>query len=247
MARRGARRPPSIPRILAAASALATVAAAPAVSPPSLAQDPAQEIGRLERENDLLRKELDLANGDRFYLVLDPAASTLRLMLKGAVLQEYAIQKLEAGSPRVAFVTREPPAEWRGRVWNGGALSPPRERDRFELIAPPPSENPDSEPAVPIPPTPEEAYPVPHRYHVRYDGGLSLEIRRLGDVEAAAGWWAGLKRRLRAWWDDAVAAIGRSSPDADELRLRVTLRSKDADSLYRALPPDTKLLVIPSV
>jgi hypothetical protein len=205
------------------------------------------DIERLRRENFLLQRRLDLANGDKFYLVLDPAASSLKLMLKGAVLQDYPIRGIEAGTPRVAFAARSLPDGWRGRIWERGNLVPPRELDRVEIVAPPPSKNPDEDnaPAVPIPPTPEEKYPVPHRYHVRFEGNLSLEIRRVGEQEEKTGFWAGIGKSLATWWADVKAVLSRSSPEADDLRLRILLRPADAESFYRALPPDTRLWVLP--
>jgi hypothetical protein len=226
-------------RVALASLALATL--------PVRSETIAPEIERLRRDNFLLQRELGLANGDKFYLVLDPAASSLKLMLKGAVLQDYAIRGIEAGTPRVAFAARSLPEGWRGRIWERGNLVPPRELDRVEIVAPPPSKNPDEDnaPSVPIPPTPEEKYPVPHRYHVRFEGGLSIEISRFGEQEDKAGFWAGLGKSLTTWWADVKAVLSRSSPEADDLRLRVLLRPADAESFYRALPPDTRLLVLP--
>jgi len=48
---------------------------------------------------------------------------------------------------------------------------------------------------------------------------------------------------LAAWWDDAKAAA--SSSPTDTLRLHLSMPKQDAESLYRALPPETKLLVVP--
>ena len=81
---------------------------------------------------------------------------------------------------------------------------------------------------------------------MRFDGGLSIEIRRLGDQDEKAGFWGGLKNSLAHWWTDAKAVLSRSSPEADDIRFRITLQQKDADSFYRALPPNTRLFVLPS-
>jgi hypothetical protein len=214
---------------------------------PARAQTSPEEIQRLRRANDLLQRRLALADGDKFYLVLDPAGSSLKLMLKGAVLQDYAVQRLEVGAPRVAFSTRALPDGWRGRIWERGNLAPPREQDRVEYTAPPPSDNPDEEagPPVKIPQTPEEMYPVPPRYHVRFEDGLSIEFLRLGQREETTGFWAGLGNSLSHWWADAKAVLSRSSPEADDVRLRITLEPGQVDSFYRALPPDTRLLILP--
>ena len=75
-----------------------------------------QEIEQLRKDTALLRQRLELANGEKFYLALDPAASSLKLMLKGAVLQDYKVEGLEVGTPRVAFATRSLPEGWRGQI-----------------------------------------------------------------------------------------------------------------------------------
>ena len=85
-----------------------------------------------------------------------------------------------------------------------------------------------------------QKYPVPSRYHIRFDGGLSIEVRPPG-TEAKAGFWSRFTSRLGAWWADAKAASG----DKDTVRLHVVLSKQDAESLYRALPPNTALLVVP--
>ena len=227
------------PSLLLGAALLAAPPAQPPASP--------EEIQRLRRENALLQRRLALAEGDQFYLVLDPAGSSLKLMLKGAVLQDYAVQRLEVGAPRVAYSTRALPDGWRGRIWERGNLVPPREQDRVEYVAPPPSDNPDEEagPPVKIPQTPEEMYPVPPRYHVRFQDGLSIEFLRLGQQEEKTGFWTGLGNSLSHWWADAKAVLSHSSPEADDIRLRITLEPGQVDSFYRALPPDTRLLILP--
>lgn len=226
---------------------VAAVLVAAAAALPSRAQDFRPEIERTHRENYLLQQQLEVASAEPFYLVVDPATSALRLMLKGAILQEYKIRRIEVGGPRVLFVSRDLPEGWRGRVWPRGELAPPRDLDRVEFDAPPPSEDPDEEAQAPIkiPPTPEEKYPVPARFHVRFEGGLSMEIQRTAEAEAPEGWWASAGHRVRAWWDDAVAALRPSLPESDSVRLLLTMSNSDVDSLYRALPPAVSLLVLP--
>ncbi len=227
---------------LAAAALLAAVPAAAGVDP----LDP--EAARLARENELLAKRLELARGKDFYVVFDRPRSRLVLMLRAAVLHEWPVRGVEVGTPRIAFLSREARADWQGRIWSGGRLDPPRERERMVIEAPPPREDADGEqgePVIPIPPTPEELYPVPARYHVRYEGGLSLEIR-LTSVPSGGrepGFWSRLLARLEQWWSD-LRAVARIRP-LDTVRVRLTLAPDDAASFYRALPPDTKLLVIP--
>lgn len=235
----GARR--AAAAILAVAGALA-----PQPSMPGGGEDARIEIERLGRENGTLRKYVELASGEEFYLVLDPDSPSLRLMLRGAVLQDYRVLGVEIGSPRVAFVVRELPEGWRGRTWTSGNLVPPRERERMEVEAPPPTSDPNYEPPPPtIPPTPEELYPVPRRFHVRFAGGLSLEFLRKGEADTAGGRWTRFVEWAASRWSDLRSALDPSAPDADRVRVRLTLQPRDVDSLYRALPPDTKLLILP--
>jgi hypothetical protein len=199
------------------------------------------EAERATRDNGLLQKRVELATGDSFYLLLDPGAGDVKLMLKGAVLQDYAVQGLEIGEPRRAFVAGGLPDDWEGRIWSKGTLDPGRPQDRLEVDASPAG---DAEPPqeVPIPPTPEEKFPVPPRYRIKYDGGLSLEVRPR-EMDETATAWQRLRTACRVWWRDALAVAG-GHPE-DTIRLRLVLRPADADSLYRALPPDTRLLILP--
>lgn len=221
---------------VAFAAAAAVHAAGPAA--PAPAKD---ELAKLAIQNDLLQKQVALAKGKEFYLLLDTQAKTLTLMYHAALLQQYDVEGLEIGVPRVVYRTRADASRWEGRVWNKGALDPARELDRVEVQAPPPTKE-GTELEVKVPQTPEEKYPVPARYHIRFDGGLSIEVRPPGS-EATRGFWANLAARLRTWWTDAKAAS--SSAPEDTVRLHVVLSKKDAESLYRALPPDTKLLALP--
>jgi hypothetical protein len=221
---------------LAAASLAAAAPAAPSGPVPS-----ADELTRLSIQNDLLQKQLDLAKAKEFYLLLDPQAKTLTLMYHAALLQQYKVEGLEIGVPRVVYRPRTDVSHWEGRVWDKGALDPARELDRVEMQAPPPTKE-GTEIEVQVPQTPEEKYPVPPRYHIRFSGGLSIEVRPPGS-DADLGFWARVARGFRSWWSDAKAAS--SSEPTDTIRLHVVLSKKDAESLYRALPPDTRLLVLP--
>lgn len=206
----------------------------------------AERAARLEAENAALEKLAALAAGPEFYLVLDPTVPDLTLMLRGAELRRYRVLGLWVGERRVAFLRRRAGGAWVGVVFGHGTLDPPREIDRLEITAPPPAParaqtaGASSPPAV-IPPTPEEAYPVPLRYHIRFRQGPAVEIRPR-EADASNRWV-----RLRTWWEarwrDLVAAL---RPPADEIvRLRVVLAPADAEALYRSLPPDVKLVVQP--
>jgi hypothetical protein len=218
-------------------------AAAVALAQP--ASDPARDLARLQADNATLERQIELAGGKEFYLVLDPAAPDLTLVLRGAELHRYPVLAVSVGEPRVAFIRRRERAAWQGAIFSGGRLDPPRELDRLEITPPPPNPSTSlgagasSEQKAVIPPTPEEAYPVPLRYHIRFDRGPSIEVRpREADQTSR---WARLTTWWGARWRDTLAAL---RPADDELvRLRVTLTPEDADTLYRSLPPDVRLLV----
>ena len=204
------------------------------------ASDVQSQIARLQRSTSLLQRQIDLASGKDFYLVLDPAAGDITLVLSGAELQRYPVLGLQMGQPRVSWVTRPDPRTWQDIVWAHGELDPPRQIDRFVMQAAPPTKE-GTEATPPVPPTPEEMYPVPSRYHVRFVDGLSIEIRPL-DTDAEAGRWAKLRAWFTAKWHDAKdAAFDR---ERDAVRLRIALNPKDAASLYRSLPPAVRLLIL---
>jgi hypothetical protein len=192
------------------------------------------EAERLLRENQILRRQSELAAGEAFYLLLDTSGRTLKFMLRGVVLYRYDVAAVELARPQVAFVDRGSDLPWQGRIWTNGNLVPPRERDRIEIKVPPPGQE-DEAPPV-IPPLPEEAVPVPSRYGVRFTGGLFVEVDPEGGNEP------GLGERFQHWWDDVREAL-RSEP-TDRIRLRLRLKSEDAQSIYRSLPPDCALLVL---
>lgn len=205
--------------------------------------DAAAQVARLQRLNDLLQRQVELAGGKDFYLVLDPAASDLTLMLSGAELQSFRVIGLQVGTPRVSWFSRGEGKPWRDVVWSRGQLDPPREIDRLVVQAPPPGKETAEEEAPVVPPTPEEMYPVPSRYQVRFEEGRSIEVRPLdADKQASrlarfGAWW------VAKWHDVAAAIAGR---DRDTVRLRVVLDPKDAASLYRSLPPAVKLIILPT-
>ena len=64
------------------------VAAAVAATPPA---PPASDLARLSLQNELLQKQVELAKGKEFYLLLDPRAQTLTLMFRAALLQQYHV------------------------------------------------------------------------------------------------------------------------------------------------------------
>jgi hypothetical protein len=219
-----------------------TVVGACARGPQAPAADsPTAEVVRLQQTTALLERQLDLAGGKEFHLVLDPVAPDLALMLRGAELQRFPVLGLQVGSPRVFWASRRKPQAWQGVIWARGELDPPRPTDRIVITAEAPGKGEQEPEPPPIPPTAEELYRVPPRFHIRFSGGLSVEIRPR-EADANAGCFA----RLRAWWStkwgDVAAALGLG--DRDLVRLRVVLKPKDAESLYRSLPPSVRLLVL---
>jgi hypothetical protein len=208
--------------------------------PEGKTSDAQADVARLERKTALLERQLELARGKDFYLVLDPSAPNLALMLRGAELQRYPVLGLTVGRPRVGWITRGSDRPWRGVVWSSGVLEPSRPAERIVVEEPTGSQEDDPTPP-PVPPTAEERLPVPSRYLIRFGDGLSMEVRpREADTEAS-GW-----TRFRTWWSvkwrDALTALRRDGHDT--VRVRVVLQPPDAEALYRALPPDVKLLVL---
>jgi hypothetical protein len=237
------RKPRAILRALVALAGSATIAGAAGCGARDAAApaDPVtSRVAALQRSTSQLQRQIDLASGKDFYLVLDPAAGDITLMLMGAELQRYPVLGLQVGEPRVSWVTRPDRRPWQDLVWAHGELDPPRQIDRFVIQAAPPSKD-GKEAETPIPPTPEEMYPVPSRYHVRFDDGLSIEIRPL-EGDAQAGRWALFKAWLAAKWHDAHdAAFDR---ERDAVRLRIALSPGNAASLYRSLPPSVRLIIL---
>jgi hypothetical protein len=213
-----------------------------APAPPGTDASGEAEVARLQRAVTLLERQIELASGKDFYLVLDPAAPDLTLKLRGAELQRFPVLGLQVGYPRVSWVTRRPPRPWQGFVWAEGELEPPRPTDRIVVTAVEGAKGEEQTQAPPIPPTAEELYPVPSRYRVRFSGGLSVEIRPR-EADANMGRVARLLTGWRAKWSDVFGAL--RAADRDSVRLRIVLNPKDAESLYRSLPPTVRILILP--
>ena len=77
------------------------------------------------------------------------------------------------------------------------------------------------------------------RYRIRFDGGLALEVK--GQDAAAGGTWARTRARWHGRLQDMTSLLRPSHRDA--VRVRVVLVRSDAESLYRSLPPQPKLLI----
>jgi hypothetical protein len=187
-----------------------------------------EAVQRLRLRNLSLTRELELAAGKSFYLLLDPAASQLTLNYRGTELHRWTVVEASLGTPRIAFVRQEEPRDWTAVVWSDGKLNPQRPADRAEINVAAGADQNDPEP----PPPPEVAIPVPASYLLQYEPGLVLEVARSG---ASAGGW-------RARGREVLAAL--SPAQRRTVRIRIVMSSADADSLYRSLPPDSALMIV---
>jgi len=200
--------------------------------------DAAAEALELARQNDALEQELALAESKMFYLVVRPDEGRARLGLEGATLQEYTVSGMLVGRPRVAFWPRESAGAWEGVIWANGQLDPPREIRRPALAI----SGADSASPSLVPPTPEEAYPVPSRYAIEFDGGLTVDVWTAGEDWPGPFWRHGWLAMV-GWALDAREAL--RSTEVRGIRLRLDVSREEAEALYRTLPPDVQLLIVP--
>jgi hypothetical protein len=281
-----------------AAVALAALGAPPEHGAQERARaDGAAKTAVLAAQNESLRHQLELAEGDAFYLLLDPEASTLTLAYKGAPLREIPILAAEIGEPRARHERAGDQPLDLETVWTGGVLEPPRIDVREEVVPPPLAGTPaagasgslPSAPApqgefleggedagesaapepvaeeVEIPKTPEELYPVPPSYEIRFAEGLILEVVRARSAAEPDAAKAAAKPAIKSAADGVESSYPTAPgpslwerlrrfarqvilirPKGERARLRVTLDPRDADRLFRSLPPDVKLLIRPS-
>jgi len=199
----------------------------------------AGEAAALEAEIALLERRLELADVAVFYLVLNPAVPDLTLMFGGAALDSYPVSALDIARPRLLFAEVGEHSDWLTTVWEQGALAPPPPIVERAIQPPQPGV---VEVSPVVPPTVEEMIPVPARYRIRFAGGQALEVTR-GEVPELAGRWIRWRRAASGRWQDLWSVLRRS--DRDVVRVRVSMAPAAADALYRALPPDVKLLVLP--
>jgi hypothetical protein len=220
---------PWLVRLLSFAVALAAAAGVNGEE----SRTPREDTARLLLHIQALERQLELASGDMFYLLVDPGAQELTLRLGAVTLQRLELRALSATTARVAFMSRSTSTAWQGLVWSGGRLTPERERERQEIIPPDPA---SVAPPPFEPPAAEEAVRVPARYTVRFDDGFALEVEALSRTGPGA-----LARALwRTTIADPLAAFG-----PDRVRLRITVSPEHGAALYRSLPPDVRLLVLP--
>lgn len=172
---------------------------------------------------------------DSFYLVLDPRAGTLKLVLGGVEMRSYAVSNIEVATPR-RFGAPEPlPANWHERVYTNAVIDPPHPGARTEIVGP---EVGTAEEKVLVPPTPEEAIPVPALYRIRFDQGLALELT--GGVAEQKGELppAELPRGFR----EKIRQLREGYQDP--LRLRLQLQPDAYAEVYRMLPPGTDFIIL---
>lgn len=205
---------------------------------PARSPQAADDAARLARENESLRRQSELAGGDAFYMLLSPEAPPrLTIMYRGVVMREFTLAAAEAGEPRVVFRRASIPESWRDAIWSGGTISPSKDRPRVEIIPPPPGVEIDPS-EFKMPPLPEEAYPTPRRFWIRYRGGLTVEYVPAGPAPALD-----LRTRVKLRLLDGLAAVlawRERTP-----RLRLVVPAEDFGALYRAAPPDSAFLIAP--
>ena len=217
-----------------AAAALGTLLAAAAAS---AAESDVEARAALGRENDRLRRQIDLGS-EPAHLVLDLAGRRLRLMSGGAVLRDYPILAAELGRPTRLFVSAaKATVDWREPIRTGAALEPHKKIGRIEMV---PAGSTDAPIEVPVPAEPEEALPAPDRFVLRYDDGFTIEVRSATAPEQPRGFWTSLTSSVRGRLADAVESAG----GARAPRLRLVLSAADAGALYRSFPLDSKLIVL---
>jgi hypothetical protein len=214
-------------------------AARPPTKPASPSGTGAGTTSRLASDNLLLRRQLDLASGDTFYYTLDPVQRRLRFMYQGNLLFEKTLLDVEVGTRRGFLGKGSAPRDWAERVWSEGKLTPQRVSLRPELDVSSESYEKDRD-AILVPPTPEEAYPAPSVWWIRYEGGMAIEVHGLADTtRTRPGFFAGLQQNF----EDAMHAL--SSSEHDVVRIRLYLPRAQADMLYRSVPPDTRFTILP--
>jgi hypothetical protein len=204
------------------------------IGQPTTGADP---VDTLRTEIEVLDRQVELATGKAFYLILSEEASELRLMFGGALLQQFPVSSMEVGYPRLTFrrVGEVPP--WSSKVWRNGALVPGRAVETAVLQ--PPAAGADDEIETPVPPTVEEAIPVPERYLIRFTDGLALEIAQPADP--SEGYIASRLRLLGLRWSEVRSVMSQSTVDA--VRVRLVLDRTVAEALYRSVPADVGLMM----
>jgi hypothetical protein len=184
--------------------------------------------------NPALKDWLAKAGADSFFLVLDPEAGKLELVLGGVVMRTFEVVDVQVATPRRLGSAAPLPDDWHERVWTGASLDPPHPGARTEIVGP---EIGTADAAVLIPPTPEEAIPVPGMFRLRFAEGLAIEIT--GGIAEQKGELP--PTELPRGFKDKIRMLREGMPD--RLRLRICLKPEAASELYRCLPPGTDFVV----
>ncbi|MBM3320009.1 MAG: hypothetical protein FJY73_04970 [Candidatus Eisenbacteria bacterium] len=164
-------------------------------------------------------------------------------MLKGAFLEEYLVEEIRVGSPRVLFRPSKRSDDWTVRVWTDGRLDPPRIQKRIEFTPPDSALALDSlQPALPIPPTAEEAYRVPPVYRIRYREGLTLVVESSADSTGQGTF--SRTEIVRSRVEERVRAL-RASWSNEGPRVLLRMKAENAQRFYRSLPGESFFLVAP--
>lgn len=202
---------------------------------------------------DALAARLELAREGGFALVIDEAGPAASLFLGGVPLHHYTVLAVERPLRRAFFLSLPSAIDPSSKVWRDGIQDPQRVRDRKELEyreaaaeeagdEDAPGDDADVAPAPEppkIPPTPEEAVPAPDAWCLRFAGGPELWFLGVGsdgEVSRPAELEVGRFRVLR----DGLQ--GHLPPP----RLRILMPLDQAQALFRSLPPDVAVLVVPA-
>jgi hypothetical protein len=191
-----------------------------------------------------LRIRLDEVDREDFLLAVDEAGPAITLFLGRVPLQRYEVLSIERAQRRLLFFPLSPGPDPAAVLWKTVAQDPPAVRERRELAyAEPGDDGDDASPEPPpaasrIPPTPEQAVPALDHWILRAEGGPELWFEAVGpDVtpvskdDGAVGRW-----QVFCDWVRGGAPVPR---------LRIRMPREHAHFLYRSLPTDAALLILP--
>lgn len=185
--------------------------------------------------NPALKDWLAKAGTDSFFLVLDPAGGRLQLVLGGVVMRTFPVSDIRVATPRRWGGAAPLPEDWHERVWTGARIDPPHPGARTEIVGP---EVGTATGEVLVPPTPEEAIPVPSLYRVRFAEGLALEVT--GGVAEQKGELP--PNELPSGLGEKWRLLRQGAPDL--VRVRIRLEPEHYAEMYRSLPPGTDFVVL---
>jgi hypothetical protein len=191
--------------------------------------------GEPEKPSDDVDLQLQLARSEHFYLELDPGEHSLCLRLAGVALRTYPLLAAEIGMPRIAFVPRRAAASFTGKLLPPARVDPPRPEILLEIL-PPPADADSTTPPLQLPPRLDEM-PVPWTYRLHFGADLTVVVTSSREIE---------QHRLPAalgTLSDKLHEVTQAFMTKDPV-VRLTLTRDDAEHLYRALPPETGLLVL---